>query len=326
MDGNANGPFYPASCHAEDSGADDGDGVEAWEFDFCTTAADECLSKPCLNGGECADAGITYSCTCVPGFAGYSCQDDMDECLSTPCHNGLCFDSTTPEQDRPCFACSLVGLEQCGTAEGPCVPIGSCSAESLCADVAADSYRCMCEHGWEGIDCGADVDECSSDPCMIGECRDSTVDVAVAVGSFVCVCPAGWAGPTCNENIEECASVPCRNDGECIDAIDMYTCDCVAGFVGTHCEFDVDECSSDPCHNEAPCLDSTNCTNIDDDVCGPVGMVQCGEGHCVPKVEVDSFTCLCTDGFFGNTCLLDFNECASSTTILSGIGWPEGHQ
>ena len=34
----------------------------------------ECLRKPCLNGGSCTDQFNKYSCTCMPGYRGFNCQ------------------------------------------------------------------------------------------------------------------------------------------------------------------------------------------------------------------------------------------------------------
>ena len=36
--------------------------------------SDECLSNPCINGGTCQDAINSYTCTCIAGYTGYSCE------------------------------------------------------------------------------------------------------------------------------------------------------------------------------------------------------------------------------------------------------------
>ena len=38
---------------------------------------DECLSKPCLNGGTCTDKINSYQCTCRAGFMGRNCETSM---------------------------------------------------------------------------------------------------------------------------------------------------------------------------------------------------------------------------------------------------------
>lgn len=33
-----------------------------------------CNVSPCYNGATCTDVAGSYTCTCVPGYTGYSCQ------------------------------------------------------------------------------------------------------------------------------------------------------------------------------------------------------------------------------------------------------------
>lgn len=39
----------------------------------------QCSDAPCLNGGTCVDAGITYFCNCVPGFSGMNCEQNISK-------------------------------------------------------------------------------------------------------------------------------------------------------------------------------------------------------------------------------------------------------
>jgi Notch-like protein len=80
-----------------------------WEGQECTYDSDECLSAPCVNGGECLESlayqaaleaarGQKYTvapvaigifrCDCKHGWEGPRCNDDVDECSSGPCYNG----------------------------------------------------------------------------------------------------------------------------------------------------------------------------------------------------------------------------------------------
>lgn len=46
-----------------------------------------------MNGGTCHDYVGMYTCECVPGFEGMSCDMDINECVSMPCfNNGSCID------------------------------------------------------------------------------------------------------------------------------------------------------------------------------------------------------------------------------------------
>ena len=35
---------------------------------------DDCASSQCQNGGTCVDGINSYSCNCVPGYAGDNCE------------------------------------------------------------------------------------------------------------------------------------------------------------------------------------------------------------------------------------------------------------
>lgn len=55
----------------------------------------ECVSRPCQNGGLCVDGVNQYTCKCMIGFQGVNCEIDINECQSNPCSsNAIC---TTPQ-------------------------------------------------------------------------------------------------------------------------------------------------------------------------------------------------------------------------------------
>ena len=41
---------------------------------FVSSDINECISKPCRNGGTCTDKLDGYDCTCANGYAGSACQ------------------------------------------------------------------------------------------------------------------------------------------------------------------------------------------------------------------------------------------------------------
>ena len=56
--------------------------------------ANPCDGTPCGTTGFCTEVDVVlpgymgYSCTCVTGWQGFLCDEDVDECLSSPCENG----------------------------------------------------------------------------------------------------------------------------------------------------------------------------------------------------------------------------------------------
>lgn len=45
-------------------------------------------TDPCNNGGLCKDEVNDFLCTCLLGFRGTTCEEDINECESSPCKNG----------------------------------------------------------------------------------------------------------------------------------------------------------------------------------------------------------------------------------------------
>jgi hypothetical protein len=68
-----------------------------------------CAVYPCGNGGACTeDSGAPsgFTCSCLPGYEGDTCEDIVDECASSPCLNGgSCLE--VEEIDAFSCACAL---------------------------------------------------------------------------------------------------------------------------------------------------------------------------------------------------------------------------
>ncbi len=55
-----------------------------------------CDQLPCANGGICTPIGNTYRCSCVAGYQGTNCEENIDECASNPCqYGGTCIDGVS---------------------------------------------------------------------------------------------------------------------------------------------------------------------------------------------------------------------------------------
>ena len=103
----------------------------------CQTNINDCESNPCENGGTCIDGVhciffsflfyffnyyflsflfwkyekiIAYTCQCVSGYNGPTCDDDTDDCLPNPClNNGFCIDGINS------YTCDCTGTGFDGT-------------------------------------------------------------------------------------------------------------------------------------------------------------------------------------------------------------------
>ena len=77
-----------------------------------TTDIDECMSSPC-DQGECIDQVDGFICSCMDGYDGPLCSNNIDDCSPNPCLNGgSCTDGVAS------FTCSCASGyegETCGT-------------------------------------------------------------------------------------------------------------------------------------------------------------------------------------------------------------------
>ncbi|WAR32017.1 NOTCH-like protein [Mya arenaria] len=48
---------------------------------------DNCQSAPCLNGGTCYDKIESFTCSCMQGFDGVKCEQNIDDCDMNSCQN-----------------------------------------------------------------------------------------------------------------------------------------------------------------------------------------------------------------------------------------------
>jgi len=83
---------------------------------MCETDIDECLAKPCQNGGSCYNSPGSYNCTCTIDYIGTTCEIP-NPCLDDYCQNG--------------GTCDYVLDEGTGNA----------------------TAICLCEEPWEGPQC-----------------------------------------------------------------------------------------------------------------------------------------------------------------------------
>ena len=52
-----------------------------YKFDGHDTDIDECSSSPCMYGGTCVDGVDVFTCTCLAGYTGTTCETGQLPCL-----------------------------------------------------------------------------------------------------------------------------------------------------------------------------------------------------------------------------------------------------
>ncbi|CAH1801127.1 unnamed protein product [Owenia fusiformis] len=175
----------------------------------------------------------------------------------------------SPETRLVIWICS-----NCTNGNGLC-NFGTESEEQT--DTTGYFYEAMCDcnTGWEGDNCGVDIDGCEGEPCgESSNCTDVTPSEQQITGnSFNCSqCPDGTVtvDNKCID-IDECVNVTLNEcQQECINKKGGYSCECLPGYSAintTHCQ-DINEC--------------IEATSGCDQICNNT------EGN---------FTCSCEDGF-----------------------------
>nr|CAD7258850.1 unnamed protein product [Timema shepardi] len=239
------------SCNCTDTG---------FEGAHCELNIDDCVSNPCTHGARCIDGIKDYYCECFAGYEGKNCQQDINECATLPCKNhGTCFERS-----------NLTLYEMAAADVNRTLVLPAMFYQNFSYNTAS-GFECVCVLGTEGLDCGIDINECESSPCLSGSCIN-------LLGAFRCDCGPGFSGNFCEVDIDECVrDTPCVY-GSCYDRRNDYFCDCQPKYGGKNCSVELVGCKSEPCKNM---------------------------GNCKPYLENETnhkFNCSCTNGFHGSTC------------------------
>ncbi|XP_034872549.1 protein crumbs homolog 2 [Mirounga leonina] len=255
----------------------------------CQLDLDECQSQPCAHGGQCHDLVNGFRCDCADtGYEGARCEQEVLECASAPCaNNASCLEGLGSFR---CLCWPGYSGQQCEVDEdecesGPCQHGGQCLQRSDPALYGGDratfpgtfnfrhaaGFLCRCPPGFEGDECGVDVDECASQPCLNeGRCQDLP-------NSFRCHCPDGYTGLACQEDVDECLSEPCLHGGTCDDTVAGYVCRCPEAWGGHDCSVRLTGCQGHTCPPAATCIP-------------------------IFKAAVHSYACRCPPGTHGHFC------------------------
>ena len=164
-----------------------------------------------------------------------------------------------------------------------------CENDGVCSLIyGGHYYQCSCPDNYKGYDCEYLVDPCLNEgscnvgeTCVINSAPESNGLYNISLVQTEClVCGGG--------SHDHCSSTACGNHGNCTSTLYSYVCECDLGYTGTNCSIR-DHCASNPC----PSDNSTGCFNLP---------------------QVDSFVCQCIDGWGGNLCNQDIDECLTSGT------------
>ncbi|XP_073818444.1 protein serrate isoform X2 [Musca autumnalis] len=298
------------------------DCVPGWTGPTCEINIDECAGGPCEHGGTCIDLIGGFRCVCPAEWTGDVCQMDVNECeMSYP-----------PPSQQKTGPASSSAVPHAGTSTAFASSSTSSSSSSSTALIAALATAAAV----------GNFTLSNNNNNMMGPCVNARQCINLP-GSFSCVCLEGWGGPTCATDFDDCVG-QCKNGATCRDLVNDYRCLCATGFTGRDCESDIDECANSPCRNGGECVDMIGKFNC---IC-PLGYsgTLCEEAndHCTPSPCLEgrclntpgSYYCHCPPGRAGKHCeqirpLCNQPHCndgcfANSTVIDSSKNLPcSGH-
>ncbi|XP_067687865.1 uncharacterized protein [Haliotis asinina] len=302
----------------------------------------ECNST-CECQGRATACDPARGCLCQAGWRGAKCEIDVNECQENPT---ICGNSQTCTNTNGSYACACssgyakngtdcVDINECQSSSGA----SACPANSQCMNVIG-SFTCNCKPGYQkdGDNC-TDINECSGSQAA---CEQSCLNVE---GSYNCFCGLGYTlnddRSTCRRDDDQpdpCAGLTSKNCSHyCVAVNGTAVCKCNIGFfLGTDqmtC-IDYNECENATLNK---CTDPSTCTNTDGSYrcsCGSgtrLGndertCIACDDNHwglncsnecgCAPVGTLvcnKTTGCSCKNGWTGDKCQNDINECSTVT-------------
>ncbi|XP_062857994.1 protein kinase C-binding protein NELL2a [Trichomycterus rosablanca] len=292
------------------------------------TWTDGCKNCTCSNGSVQCEPIVCATPECpdgsIPAYVvGECCQKCQPMCMlsgqelvegdrravhhpSGVCTLFECRDHTLHRVQQECPELNCAETQQvtltdrcCTVCRGHdfCAERNTCMEHSDCLNLEAGA-SCVCKEGFRPLRpdnayC-EDIDECAEGKHY---CRENTMCVNTP-GSFMCICHTGYIridDYSCTEH-DECVSGQhsCDVNALCFNTVGGHSCSCKPGYTGN----------------------GTVCKALCDGLC-------LNGGTCISPN-----TCACTQGFTGQRCETDIDECSegfvecdSQATCVNLPGW-----
>ncbi|CAH1105370.1 unnamed protein product [Psylliodes chrysocephalus] len=205
-------------------------------------------------------------------------------CRRNVCINGIC--TTINDYEYTCNCYDRYIGSHCEQQINFCQS-QPCYNDGICL-YTYHEYICSCKEGYAGKFCEEIIEK------QTLTCLNNGITYFEDNGTTVCVCPSGYTGELCEIKINFCEEMFCENNATCIEEQGRGNCKCSGGFIGTRCQLL-------PCDYK-PCPESKICLNTYKE-----------------NSTIDSYFCVCPDGFTGENCEERINYCLNSPCLNGGI-------
>jgi hypothetical protein len=312
----------PGFADCNNNGATDGCevdlGNDAHNCGACGTAcpaADVCVAGACVNpcspnlcqnGGACTSGVNSYTCACVPGFAGTNCQTNIDDCAPNPCLNGgACTDGVN---SYTCACASGYTGTNCQVAPGPCETGDPCNLNTLdpilnapqgvaCTDTAGGGYACQCNPFTAGANCDV-VCPCVEDALLAG-------DFTTGYGWAIAALAPGFAD-ACTVSASGTTRVDLNGSGDYSSSNVLTPTSCTTTYPGyPGVVYPLTGAQYAACQQLVALAETTSGFTCTPDPCDTLA---CQNGGTCSNIGGQA-ACTCTGGWTGATCTITPTYC-----------------